>query len=108
MEFTLEKLEELATIKVWELALNGHKEAIKLIEQYEISNPNKQINMAQPTINSKRDRESQSTVTNTTVVRVNGIPTKEVVTTITVDDELIYTATGWKQQETENTVTNNL
>lgn len=41
MEFTLEKLEELATIKVWELALNGHKEAIKLIEQYEISNPNK-------------------------------------------------------------------
>ena len=64
--------------------------------------------MAQPTINSKRDRESQSTVINTTVVRVNGIPTTETVTTITVDDELIYTAEGWRQQETETTVTNNL
>ena len=42
MKTTLDRLEELATIKVWELALKGNKKAIKLIEQYQIINPNKQ------------------------------------------------------------------
>lgn len=63
--------------------------------------------MAQPTIDSKRDRESQSTVVNKVVTRVNGVPTTETVTTKTVDDELIYTTNGWKQQNTETeTITN--
>ena len=39
MELTLDRLEELATIKVWELALNGNKKAIKLIEDYQIRKP---------------------------------------------------------------------
>lgn len=37
----LEELEKIATIKVWQLALKGDKKAIKLIEQYQIINPNK-------------------------------------------------------------------
>lgn len=64
--------------------------------------------MAQPTENSIRERDSQSTITNTTIHRVNGVPVKEVVTTRTSDDELIYQDGVWTQQETETTVTNNL
>ena len=64
--------------------------------------------MAQPSIDSKRERDSQSTVVNKVITRVNGVPTTETVTTVVTDDELTYTADGWKQQETETEVTNNL
>ena len=35
----IERLEKVATTKVWELAQQGHKGAIKLIEQYQINKP---------------------------------------------------------------------
>lgn len=70
MEFTLEKLEELATIKVWELALNGHKEAIKLIEQYEISNPNKQIKMKKLSKTKQRVKSLNVRITKEELLRL--------------------------------------
>ena len=64
--------------------------------------------MAQPNTNDLKQRGSQSTITNTVETRVNGVPTKETITTKTVDSELIYKNGEWNQQETKTEETNNL
>ena len=64
--------------------------------------------MAQPNENATRKRGSESTLTNTTRVRKNGVTTKEVTVTKAVDGELIYKNDKWNQQETKTEETNNL
>ena len=64
--------------------------------------------MAQPTENDLKQRDSQSTITNTVITRVNGVPTKETISTRTIDDEMIYKDGAWREQDETTTATNNI
>ena len=57
--------------------------------------------MAQPNTDDLKQRQTQSNTTYISVTRVNGVPTITQEITKSVDDKMIYTDDGWKQQETE-------
>ena len=64
--------------------------------------------MAQPTENDLKQRDSQSTITNTVITRVNGVAVKETISTRTIDDEMIYKDGAWREQDETTKQENNI